>query len=176
MSRIVGLVIATVVVVIAIAEVVGNVHSGAMAAFINSVVILAAMVGVVVLYAPLRPVGTRTTWGEAMVGATFAFLGMAVAYGSVPDQWIDLAAYWGWDDPGRLLSDPDLTIEPIATIVNVLPFNVAFFHLRDIIVVGIYGVMLGLNVWIWLFWQGRGKVKTEVEPVSGFGRPLVKEA
>ena len=46
----------------------------------------------------------------------------------------------------------------------------------DILVTGIYGVLLGVQIYTWIWWQKRGtKKSTEVEQ-STYGRPLVKKA
>jgi hypothetical protein len=45
----------------------------------------------------------------------------------------------------------------------------------DIIVTGIYGLFLGLQIYVWVWWQKRGKsTSTELEQ-SSYGRPLVKK-
>ena len=47
--------------------------------------------------------------------------------------------------------------------------------LRDIIVVGIYGVGLVLFVVLWAKWQNRAKTKPSTDVArSNYGRPLVK--
>ncbi len=172
-SRIIAVVVATVVIVIAVSEIVEALHSGPMAAFINSLIVLAAFTLIVVLYAPLRPVGTPLTWGEAMVAATFAFMFFTVGYGIVPDLWIKLGGELGWDDPGRLLADD--APGPLSFVAGLLPFDTNYIHIRDLIVIAIYGLVIVGNIWIWHFWQSRGREKTAVEPVSDFGRPLVRE-
>jgi hypothetical protein len=52
---------------------------------------------------------------------------------------------------------------------------VSYQTLRDIIVVGIYGVVLTLNIVLWPFWQNRGKKKPVAVVKSDYGRPLVRE-
>ncbi len=137
-----------------------------MVAFITSLVLTAAMVGGVILYARRRPVGTPLTWGEAMVAAVYVFMLMTLAYGVVPNQWI----LWA-DSPSM-----DWSIDrSVSGLERVLPFDVKWLHLRDFIVVGIYFFGLGVNIWLWSFWQNRGKTKPEPEQVMHFGRPLVKE-
>ncbi|MEM8906086.1 MAG: hypothetical protein AAGA17_01650 [Actinomycetota bacterium] len=147
---------------------------GPMAGFVNSIIITVAFTLAVIIYAKQRPVGTPVTWGEAMVGATFAFMFFTLGYGIVPDRWIIYASELGWDDPARLVRDD--AVAPIDWIANLFPFDINYIHIRDLIVVGIYGIAIGVNIWIWLYWQNRGATKTEVEPVSEFGRPLVKES
>lgn len=148
--------------------------TGPMAGFLNSIIITIAFTLAVIIYAKQRPVGTPVTWGEAMVGATFAFMFFTLGYGIVPDRWIIYASELGWDDPARLVRDD--AVAPIDWIANLFPFDINYIHIRDLIVVGIYGIAIGVNIWIWLYWQNRGQKKAEVEPVSEFGRPLVKES
>jgi hypothetical protein len=40
----------------------------------------------------------------------------------------------------------------------------------------IYAFFLGLQIYMWHYWQSRGKKKTVPElPASSYGRPLVKK-
>ena len=49
-------------------------------------------------YGKRRPIGTPVSWGEAMLGSTYAFGVMFLAFGIVPHQWIDHADKdLGWD-------------------------------------------------------------------------------
>jgi hypothetical protein len=50
---------------------------------------------------------------------------------------------------------------------------------RDIIATLIYVVFLGGQIWIWGWWQNRGeraKAQKAIEPVTSYGRPLMKRA
>jgi hypothetical protein len=45
-----------------------------------------------------------------------------------------------------------------------------------LIVVTIYAVLLGLNIYLWAWWQKRGTSEASTEVVtSDFGRPLVRK-
>jgi hypothetical protein len=49
-------------------------------------------------------------------------------------------------------------------------------HLRDLLVVGLYVVLLGLQMYLTVWWQKRGTADTSVEvATSDFGRPLVRK-
>ncbi len=175
----VGIPLAAIAAMIVIAELAEWVYDGGgpLAAFLNSIVALVAMTAMVVLYAPLRPKGVPFSWGEAMIASTFIFLFMTVGYGIVPDQWIDLAAHWRWDDSTRTIAGDDAVWGWIAEIFTWPPFNrlqINYIHVRDIVVVVIYAVAIGINVWLWGFWQRRGERTAEVEPTSEYGRPLVR--
>lgn len=181
MRKLAGLAIGTIVVMVAVAEIVPRLGwpgsaSGPMAAFINSIIVSVATIVGVVMYGKMRPVGARLTWGEAMLGATYAFAMFTLGYGVVPDLWIKYAeASLKWDDPARLLSTDPGTWGFVQTAASWLPFNVNYIHIRDLIVLAIYGIAIGVNLWIFPYWQNRGQKKTEVEPASDFGRPLIKE-
>ena len=56
------------------------------------------------------------------------------------------------------------------------PISINMKHLRDLIVVTMYVVLLGLNIYLWAWWQkrGTGEATTEVA-TSDFGRPLVRK-
>jgi hypothetical protein len=47
---------------------------------------------------------------------------------------------------------------------------------RDIVVVLIHVVFFGLLIFIWSWWQKRGRVTTTEIETSTYGRPLVKKA
>jgi hypothetical protein len=52
---------------------------------------------------------------------------------------------------------------------------VTYQTLRDLVAVGIYGVVFGANIMLWPFWQNRGKKKPVTVAKSDFGRPLVRD-
>ena len=140
-----------------------------MVAFLVSLLVTVAGVGAIVWYGKKRPPGTFVTWGEAMVGAAFVFFIMFMAYGVVPHQWLTYAdneLNWRAD---KLLLGP-------GEVVAKLPFTVTYRVLRDLIVVAIYGVLLGIHVGMFVWWQKRGQAKPKEIPTSPYGRPLVKKA
>ena len=60
-----------------------------------------------------------------------------------------------------------------------IPIQVSAQAVRDVVAVLIYVVFLGLQMWMWAWWQNRGKraeAAQSVEPVSTYGRPLMKRA
>jgi prepilin-type processing-associated H-X9-DG protein len=168
-------------------------------AFLASTAALLAGVGLVVLYARRRPVGTPLTWGEAMVGAMFIFGMMFLAYGIVPHQflsWADGGLKWRSDAIGIPLGPfgkhPNSPFKLFGNKANVLfgdgiTFNgrgkiiVTKETVRDIIAATIYIVFLGGQIAVWSFWQKRGtkaaaKAKASLDATSTYGRPLVKKA
>jgi hypothetical protein len=143
-------------------------------AFTTACVILLLLTSVGVIRGRRRPVGTPLTWGEAMVAAVYVFLVMFWAYGMVPHLWL------AWADgdlhmtPNRLFAVPRYKATD-ATLKWPLPITVSYQTLRDIIVVGIYGVVLTANIVAWPLWHNRGKKKPVALVKSDFGRPLVRE-
>ncbi len=141
-----------------------------MVAFVVSVLVLVVLVAPIPLYGKRRPVGTFLSWGEAMLAATYVFFIMFWAFGVVPHQWLT------WAD-NELNWRPDvIVVGPGNVLADYLPFAITKQTLRDLIVVAIYGVILGGMLVLWAKWQSRGDVTPgdEVEK-SRFGRPLVKE-
>ena len=59
--------------------------------FLTSFVISLVLIFAVIPYGKRRPVGKPVTWGEAMIGSTYAFGVMLLAFGIVPNAWIDHA-------------------------------------------------------------------------------------
>jgi hypothetical protein len=136
-------------------------------ALVASTLVALVLVAGILAYRKRRPVGTPLTWGEAMAGAVYVFFLIFWAYGVVPNQWLLLADNeWNWR-PDRMVYGP-------LGVVDALPFDVSYMHLRDLVAVTIYGIILGANVALWMIWQGRGKQKAPEVPASTFGRPLVR--
>jgi amino acid transporter len=130
------------------------------------------MVGVV-RYMKRRPPDASLTWGEAMAAATFAFFILFMAYGVVPHQWLT------WAD-NELNWRPDrLFLGPGEVFTKILPFELTYQVVRDVVVSAIYGGFLVAHIALWAAWQNRGKRKPKDRPeleTSPFGRPLVKLA
>ena len=144
-----------------------------MFAFVLSLLVTVGPMAWALRYMKRRPVGTPLSWGEAMVAATFVFFLLFMAYGVVPHQWLTWADNeLGWR-PDRLL------VGPGGILGTLLPFELTYLVLRDVVVSGIYGAFLVAQVVVWKLWQDRGKAKAprrkELE-TSPFGRPLVKLA
>jgi len=143
-------------------------------AFTTSCVVLVLLVAVGVSIGIRRPFGVALTWGEAMVAAVYIFLVMFWAYGVVPHFWL------AWADgdlhmaPNRLFGVPRYK-KTDATLKWPLPITVTYQTLRDLVAVGIYGIVFSANLAAWPLWQNRGKKKPVAVPTSDFGRPLVRD-
>lgn len=143
-----------------------------MIAFLASLIFAIAGNIAVVMYSKRRAPGAPLSWGEAMVAATFAFLLFNLWYGVVPHQWITLADNeWSWRSD-RLVAGPWGILEAN----RFLPFTITYVVLRDLIVVAIYGVAMGLHVFHWAQWQDRAKAKPVIEPTTTYGRPLARKS
>ena len=143
-----------------------------MIAFVTSLILAIAGNVAVVVYSRRRKPGQPLSWGEATLAATFAFVLFNLWYGVVPHQWITLADNeWSWRSD-RLVAGPWGILEANRFV----PFTVTYVVLRDLIVVGIYGVAMGLHVWHWAQWQDRAKAKPVVEPTTTYGRPLARRS
>jgi len=153
-------------------------------AFCASILILIVGCAICFSVGSRRPPGTPVTWGEALVAGTFVFGLMLLAYGIIPNQWLK------WAD-NELLWRPDrimfaasakwpiiFTGSKAATEAAAGRGRILFTYqaLRDIIAAGIYIVMLGAHVAVWIAYQKRGRrlVAADVERTSTFGRPVVK--
>lgn len=169
-----------------------------MVAFITSFLALVVLCGLVFLYGSRRPVGTPTTWGEAIVGGTVVFFIFFLAYGIVPDtflKWADgKSLNWRSDSIGIPAGPLNLLLSGeghyYSEKANVFfPQGVTFFGrgrvlvtkqaIRDILAANIYIVFLGINIYMWGAWQKRGKKaadKAALEPTSSYGRPIMKKA
>ena len=117
---------------------------------------------------PDRP----ATWSECMAGAVGVFAMMTLAYAVIPSEWITFSdKYLQWDTTKFVFrNNQRLLFLPVNW-----PFTMIKQDVRDIIVVVIYAVMIGLNVVLFAKWQKRGQEKPEKAEkarTSRFGRPL----
>lgn len=124
-----------------------------------------------------QPADHKATWAECYLGAVAAFALMALAYAVVPHEWMTYAnGYLQWGDTSKFLfqSGQDMLFFPWPW-----PFSMDYPALRDIVVSGLYVVLLGLNIMLFVKWQDRKRVP-DAAPVadatpakrSRFGRPL----
>lgn len=143
-------------------------------AFIFSFVLTLAMALVVIPIGKRRPVDRKATWGEAIFGATYVFAVMFVAFGVVPHQWIDHAdKELGWRKD-KIIFGPFDILKPKA-FGGPFPFTMSYEAVRDIIVVVIHAVFIGLMIYLFNWWQKRGDVKPKEVETSTYGRPLVRK-
>ena len=153
-----------------------------MAAFVSSIIATILMVAVCLYVGNRRPIGTPLTWGEAMVGGTWVFGIMMLAYGIVPHQWLNYA-------DNELLWRPDKLLVGISSAGVVMGNDaknlggtgrilINYQAIRDIIATVIYIVFLGGQMYLWSVWQKRGRKKPgDVEAAtSRFGRPVLRKA
>ena len=144
-------------------------------AFIVSFVAAVLLSLVAIPYGQRRSKEQGFTWGEAMLGSTYAFGVLFLAYGVVPHQWIDHAdKNLGWSKD-KLLFGPGGILKP-ESFGGWNPITLQYEAIRDIIVVVIHLVFFGLHVFLAVWWQNRGKEVQKELPVSSYGRPLVKKA
>jgi hypothetical protein len=147
-------------------------------AIVSALLILVVLCALLVPMAKRRPVGTPLTWGEAMVASVYAFFLMFWAYGVIPHLWLTWADNELQWRPDKLLFGPGAILKPQAQ-GGWFPMTLSYQTLRDLIAVLIYVIFLGGQMFLWAYWQNRGKradaaVSTAVVE-SEFGRPLVRK-
>jgi hypothetical protein len=141
-------------------------------AFVMSMLVAIAGMGLVLWYGNRRPVDAPLSWGEAVAAATGAFFLMFWVYGVVPHQWLTWAGNelnWRSD---RILVGPGELFTKIPILDEI---TLTYEVVAHGIVVGIYGVFLAAHVAFWVIWQNRGKAKPAELETSNYGRPLVKQ-
>ena len=143
-----------------------------MAALVTSIVITALMIAGIIEYGKRRPVDRQTSWGEAMLGSAFVFMLLLMVFGVVPDRWVRLTDNeWGWSVEKMLFTEGQFID---GNPITFPPMRMDLKKVSDIVVVIQHIVALvGLPL-LWLWWQKRDQKKAVAEPVSDFGRPLVK--
>jgi hypothetical protein len=154
----------------------GWIIPGANTAFLTSLIAATLLTLAVIPYGKRRPRGTPFSWGEAMLGATYSFGVMFLAFGVVPHQWIDHADKDLKWDRTRIIYGPGGFLKP-QTAGGWNPITLQYQAVRDIIVVLIHVYFFGLLIFIWNWWQKRGaETATKQLETSSYGRPLVKKA
>ena len=143
-----------------------------MAALVTSIVITALMIAGVIEYGKRRPVDRQTSWGEAMLGSAFVFMLLLMVFGVVPDRWVRLTDNeWGWSVEKMLFTEGQFID---GNPITFPPMRMDLKKVSDVVVVIQHIVALvGLPL-LWMWWQKRDQKKIVAEPVSDFGRPLVK--
>jgi hypothetical protein len=148
-----------------------GVNQAFIVSFVASVVLSLALIP----YGKRRPVGTPVSWGEAMLGSTYIFGVLFLAYGIMPHQWIDHAdKNLGWSKD-RLIFGPGDILKPEAE-GGWLPLTLQYEAVRDVIVVLLHAIMFGIHIFVAIWWQKRGESTAKELPTSTYGRPLVKKA
>lgn len=144
-------------------------------AFLFSFVLTTGLTLAVIPYGKRRTAGRPLSWGEAMIGAAYIFLILFLAFGVVPHQWIDHAdKNLGWRKDKPLLG-PGGILKSKANGGS-FPFDVSYEALRDIIVVVIHVIYVGLFMYIAVWWQKRGQQAAKEIETSTYGRPLVRKS
>jgi hypothetical protein len=144
-------------------------------AFLVSFAATMALTLVALPYGKRRPQGRPVSWGHAMVGSAYAFFVMFLAYGVVPHQWLThVQNELGWQSNKLLYGPGDIFKSQSAG--GSFPFDINYLQVGDAIVTGIYAFFLGLQIWIWAWWQKRGATTSTAVATSTYGRPLVKKA
>jgi hypothetical protein len=134
-------------------------------AFITELVIGFLGIGAVILYGRRRPIGAPLSWGQAMLAATYGMFMFFWWYAVIPHQWLTWAsAELGWT-VDNILMEPN----------SWQPLTINMQAVRDIVVVIIYGVGIGLHVGVWAWWNDRAKPRAVEVPASRYGRPLVRK-
>ena len=143
-------------------------------AFLFSFGLTVGLALLVIPYGKRRKPGTPLTWGEAMIGAAYIFLVLFLAFGVVPHQWIDHADKnlgWRKDKP---LRGPGGILRAKSSGGS-FPFEISYEAVRDIIVVVIHAIFIGLFMYLAVWWQKRGQQAAKEIEKSTYGRPLVRK-
>jgi preprotein translocase subunit SecG len=116
-----------------------------------------------------------STWAECMAGAVGVFALLTLAYAVIPHEWITFSdKYLQWDTTKFVVRSGQ------EVLFVKFPFDINLQAISDIVTVGIYVVLFGLNLFLFVAWQKRGKEPAEAAEEaprkSRFGRPLRRRA
>ncbi len=145
-------------------------------AFIVSFVGTLALSLVIIPFGKRRPVDKPLLWGDALLASTYIFGLLFLAFGVVPHQWIDHAdKNLGWSRD-KILYGPGGILKP-ESAGGWNPITLQYEAIRDIVVVLLHVIFIGLYIYLAIWWQKRGDVKPkELAPTSTYGRPLVRKS
>ena len=146
-------------------------------AFLTSFIAAIVLTLAVIPYGKRRPVGKPLSWGEAMLASAYAFGVLFLAFGVVPHQWIDHSdKNLGWHKD-KIIYGPGGILKP-QSAGGWNPITLQYEAVRDIVVVLIHVVFFGLFIFIFGWWQKRGRITSTAPEIetSSYGRPLVKKS
>jgi cytochrome bd-type quinol oxidase subunit 1 len=132
-------------------------------AFVTALLLTVVLVAIAMLYGSRRPVGQAITWGQA----PHLFL-----------TWADNELKWRPDNLVYKYWGILGFLKP-QTAGGWFPVTLTMQAVRDLIVVGIYVLFLGFNMYVWSWWNNRQKrsdEKAKELETSDYGRPLVRKA
>jgi hypothetical protein len=128
----------------------------------------------VVLYGRRRKAGSPLSWGQAMAAATYAFFMFFWWYGVIPNTWILYASNeLGWRKDKFLAHSGQALFGQ--SWLNWWPLDIPYQAVQDVIVALIYGLGIGIHLFMWAYWNDRVKERPAVVPASRYGRPLVRK-
>jgi hypothetical protein len=143
--------------------------------FLVSLIASTLLTLVAIPFGKRRPVGTSLSWGEAMLASAYAFGVMFLAFGICPNQWIAHAdGDLGWDRT-KIIYGPGGILKP-ESLGGWNPITLQYEAVRDIVVVLLHAYYFGLLIFLWTWWQKRGRTTAREIETSTYGRPLVKKA
>ena len=143
-----------------------------MVALVTSILIAGLMVSGIIAYGQRRPMDRPTSWGEAMLGAAFVFMLFLMVFGVIPDRWVRLTDNeWGWSVERMLFTEGQFID---GSPITFPPMRMDLKKVSDIVVVIEHLVALAALPFLWMWWQKRDQKKVVAEPISDFGRPLMK--
>jgi len=161
-----------------------NIENWALDAIIVDLVLVALFAHAMLMVMSRKPrdPGQESTWTECYLGALGVFAIMVLAYAVVPSEWLNNAnSYWQLGDSTKFIFRS--TEDMLWILPWHWPFDFNFPALRDIVVTGIYLVLLGVNLKLWVMWQKRHEVKAVPDAADGaparrsrFGRPVRAKA
>ena len=157
-----------------------NIENWSLDAIIVDLVLLLLVAHAMLMVMSRKPrdPAQEATWVECFGGAIGVFGLMVVAYAVLPSEWLNYAnAYLQWGDATKFIFRS--TEDMLWILPWHWPFDFNFPALRDIVVTGIYLVLLGVNLKLWVMWQKRHEVREQAAMAteaparrSRFGRPL----
>lgn len=126
-------------------------------------------IGIVIAYIwtrkpkPAEP----ATWAQTILGAMAVWAMMTLGYGTIPHEWLTFGnSYLNFNTATFLMRQN-----------SILRFDIDRAAFLDVVMTMIYGIVLTLQVWLFVRWQKRPVAEavaetTEVEAAEATGGPM----
>jgi hypothetical protein len=97
------------------------------------------------------------TWAATFLGALIVWALFALGYGVIPHEWLTFAnSYLGFDTTTYVIREN-----------AIIPFSITRDKFADAVAAGIYGVVLVINVFLFVVWQNRKVAEPAAETADG---------
>ena len=123
----------------------------------STLMLTIGIVAVIIVMRRPKKSNEPITWVQAVLGAMFVWVMFTLAYGVVPHEWLIFGnSYLNFDTTTFILRRGQWG-------AHLPPFEITRDKFVEAVAAGIYVVMLGLNIYLFVAWQKRKVAEPAVE-------------